>query len=70
MVIKRILASKKFWEGIVPNLIGIAAVFQLDLPSNLETTILAGMSAVAVVLVYIQGQLDLKNGSPSDGTAG
>lgn len=70
MVIKRILASKKFWEGIVPNVIGIAAVFGMDLPASLEATILAGFSAAAVVLVYVQGQLDVRFGSPSDSTVG
>lgn len=40
-VIGRIMGSKKFLEAMVPNMIGLAAVWGLELPANTETMIVA-----------------------------
>ena len=68
MVIARILGSKKFLEAMIPNILGLLAVWGLEVPENIQPMIIGAMGAASVVLVSVQGFLDLKFGSKSDGT--
>jgi len=69
-VLKRIIGSKKVIEGFVPMLVALGATFGLNVGPELQALVLGVVGGVSAVLVAVQGFLDFKFGSQSDGTNG
>jgi len=63
-VLRRIIGSKKVWLTLIPSVFTVLSVEM----AGLQPVVVLGVDALFAVLIVLQGALDLKNGSPSDGT--
>jgi hypothetical protein len=66
-VLNRIIHSKKVMLGLIGMLLTIA--IDMGMP-DVSDVVIQGVEALFALLITIQGALDFKHGSPSDGTAG
>ncbi len=64
-VLKRIIGSKKVLLGVIASVFTVVGSEAMDL----QPVVILGVNAIFAILIVVQGALDLKNGSPSDGTA-
>lgn len=64
-VLGRIISSKKVILALVGSL--LAAAISIGMP-DVSDVVIQGVEAIFGVLIVVQGALDYKHGSPSDGT--
>ena len=62
-VFKRILGSKKVLLTVIPSIFTVVGASQ-----GIQDLVILSVDALFAVLVVVQGALDMKHGSPSDGT--
>ena len=65
--LERIIGSKKVMLSLIPLIVSMVGTFGFDM-SLFEGNILDATNAFFGVLVVIQGFLDHRHGSPSDGS--
>ncbi len=65
-VLKRIINSKKVLLVVIAS---VFTVFGVEV-AELQPIVILAVDALFTILVVIQGALDYKNGSQSDGTTG
>ena len=63
-VLKRIIGSKKVLLGIIAS---VFTVFGSEY-ADLQPVVINAVMALFGILIVVQGALDYKHGSPSDGT--
>lgn len=63
-VLKRIIGSKKVLLGIIAS---VFTVFGSEY-AGLQPVVINAVGAIFGILIVVQGALDFKHGSPSDGT--
>lgn len=64
-VLKRIIGSKKVLLGLIAS---VFTIFGSEVV-GLQPVVIQSVDALFMILIVVQGALDFKHGSPSDGTA-